>query len=809
MDRFRRWWPLLLLALAPVWPLWRAIFLGHGIGPWDHIRAMAPWNGPAATQPWDVLQADGVLQFAPWRYMVLDAWSKGQMPFWNPHQLMGTPLLANSQSAGFYPPHILLGVLHVPVYPAMTFLAWLHLFWAGLGVYVLCRRLGAARMGALIGGVSFALSPFMLAWTPLPSVITTVAWIPWCLAAVLARFGTPLFRVMRADQADAQSLGRHASAEREDRRANARSSRSLALSTGMMILAGHLQFVAYGLMAIAVSILVLLVLNWKLRFEGPVKVKARKIGSGDDAATGSWTALDQAPLSVRLAMSSGLRATLACTGAILVGFCLAAPQLLPVLAYSKQSHRQSVAGESGYQSYLGGAVSPFQLTGLVYPTVLGHPAQAADLIPGANTYWPALAKPGADFAESAIGIGPVVFAVLFLLRRRDWKDPGVAALASVGVLGLLIALGTPFNRLLYFWVPGWSATGSPGRAGFLFVLATCALAGVGATRALEGVDAAARKRMGIPLTVGALTILAAFLMRDSLPDPYHLAGALGVLSMSALAGAMLWIVAALVATVFFLFGKGRIARGIAALAAPILILNGTTPILSGAPIEPSTAASTERIAAVNRSWELVTPRPALLPPNTASLMGLCDVGGYDSLLDKDTKALLDGANGRDSAPPTNGNMMFVKTSADWARLRELGVSQVWSTVPLPGMPSNVAPESGVFRYVLGGPGRASSYSMPASVTEDGYDHTTVRVYGGAPLVLRDRNMPGWTATVDGNPAVIEAAGPFRRVRLQRGDHTVVFHYWPPGLTAGLRLFALGCAALVLLALFAWKAKRIG
>ncbi|MFX9069623.1 hypothetical protein ABTN30_20170, partial [Acinetobacter baumannii] len=87
----------------------------------------------------DVLQADGVLQFYVWRDMVFDAWGKGQIPAWNSYQLAGTPLLANSQSAAFYPPHILMGLLHVPTAMAMTLLAWFHLFWAGLGCYFLSR----------------------------------------------------------------------------------------------------------------------------------------------------------------------------------------------------------------------------------------------------------------------------------------------------------------------------------------------------------------------------------------------------------------------------------------------------------------------------------------------------------------------------------------------------------------------------------------------------------------------------------------------------------------------------------------------
>ena len=56
----KRYWPLLFLPLIAIIPLWRCVFLGEAIGPFDQIRQMAPWNGPKPAQPWDVLQADGV-----------------------------------------------------------------------------------------------------------------------------------------------------------------------------------------------------------------------------------------------------------------------------------------------------------------------------------------------------------------------------------------------------------------------------------------------------------------------------------------------------------------------------------------------------------------------------------------------------------------------------------------------------------------------------------------------------------------------------------------------------------------------------
>ncbi|HSI71841.1 MAG TPA: hypothetical protein VK934_01580, partial [Fimbriimonas sp.] len=107
MPWLRRYWPYVTLALTPLLVLWRAVFMGQVIGPFDQIRQMQPWVGPVPAQPWDVLQADGVLQFYPWRQLVFESWGRFQVPFWNHYELAGTPLLANSQSAAFYPPHIL------------------------------------------------------------------------------------------------------------------------------------------------------------------------------------------------------------------------------------------------------------------------------------------------------------------------------------------------------------------------------------------------------------------------------------------------------------------------------------------------------------------------------------------------------------------------------------------------------------------------------------------------------------------------------------------------------------------------------
>gem|GEM_PF-6102628 len=77
--------------LLPAWflaPVLGGRAIGQGIG--FEIAADRWFN-----EPFDVLHADADLQVRPWRQVVLESWSAGQPAFWNPHQLLGVPLMAN------------------------------------------------------------------------------------------------------------------------------------------------------------------------------------------------------------------------------------------------------------------------------------------------------------------------------------------------------------------------------------------------------------------------------------------------------------------------------------------------------------------------------------------------------------------------------------------------------------------------------------------------------------------------------------------------------------------------------------------
>ena len=64
------------------------------------------------------------------------------------------------------------------------------------------------------------------------------------------------------------------------------------------------------------------------------------------------------------------------------------------------------------------------------------------------------------------------------------------------------------------------------------------------------------------------------------------------------------------------------------------------------------------------------------------------------------------------------------------------------------------------------------------------------------LVLTDAYYPGWTATVDGQPAEIERADiMFRAVKVPAGQHRVELRYQPQSFSLGL-LISIGTVVVL-------------
>jgi hypothetical protein len=99
----------------------------------------------------------------------------------------------------------------------------------------------------------------------------------------------------------------------------------------------------------------------------------------------------------------------------------------------------------------------------------------------------------------------------------------------------------------------------------------------------------------------------------------------------------------------------------------------------------------------------------------------------------------------------------------------------------------------------------------ATVTITRYDPERVEIAAASPapglLVLADQVFPGWTATVDGQPApILTANHALRAVYLPPGAHTVRFVYQPWSFTLGAAGTGVGLVLLALLA--AWPRRRV-
>lgn len=131
-----------------------------------------------------ILQGNDVgFAFLPWWRFVIDSLERGELPLWNPYLASGKPFIADPQTALFYPPVWLIGLL--PLTRVVGVLFVLHLWLAGWGMYVWLRSEGASRMGAWFGAAVFAFSGYFFVRISAghSDVVMTQVWLPWILWA--------------------------------------------------------------------------------------------------------------------------------------------------------------------------------------------------------------------------------------------------------------------------------------------------------------------------------------------------------------------------------------------------------------------------------------------------------------------------------------------------------------------------------------------------------------------------------------------------------------------------------------------------
>jgi len=375
-----------------------------------------------------------VLQFVPWWSYAWSTLLSGHLPLWNPLSGMGAPLMANYQSGLFYPPYWIylllysLGGNELMAW-GMAPLAALHLFWAGLGMAFLCRRLNLSELAQAVSGVSFCLSGYLVARLGFLSINAATAWLPWIFL-----FLTPNL---------------------QNRKSLSNNTIPLIVCLSMLLLAGHAQTAWY---------ILLLAFIW--------------------SAFWGWNMCDQDHGDLQTNLSHRLRDRLYKLSkrwlilllALILAVGICAVQLLPTAEYLSQSQRVSSVEYNFAMNY---SFWPWHLLNLLSPLFFGCPATGDYWL--SSSYW-----------EDAIYIGllPFLLALSAIVNNRkrarnhDSYKNLIWMLVLVFCIAFVFALGrnTPIFPWLYHNIPTFNMFQAPARWMIWSVFSLALLAGLGANR---------------------------------------------------------------------------------------------------------------------------------------------------------------------------------------------------------------------------------------------------------------------------------------------------------------------------------------
>ena len=179
--------PWVLCGLAATLLLAPALAIPDGVpSPAASLASLPPWQGVADPAAGNPQLRDLTLQIRPWLLFLRHELRHGRMPYWNPHQLSGTPFWANGQSAPLFPLHLLFALL--PVQLGLVLLPWLRLVVGGCGAWALARELGTSHRAAAVAAVAFPLSGTITSFAlfPMGNALALVPWVFWATERLAA-----------------------------------------------------------------------------------------------------------------------------------------------------------------------------------------------------------------------------------------------------------------------------------------------------------------------------------------------------------------------------------------------------------------------------------------------------------------------------------------------------------------------------------------------------------------------------------------------------------------------------------------------
>ncbi|HKA60395.1 MAG TPA: YfhO family protein [Gemmatimonadales bacterium] len=350
----------------------------------------------------------------PFRGWGAEWWRRlGHVPLWNPEIFGGMPYIgAIGTGDVLYPSAVVLRLL-LPTSTAINIGFFIHYVLAGLFTYLLLRSLRVSWSGAVVAGVAYQLSGIMASYVQ-----------PGHDGKLVVSALTPLVLLgLVLGMRDRRSAGYAI----------------VGVGIGLSIFTQHVQITYYMLLTAGLFALYL--------------------AFGERMPTGDRVR--------RLALA---------LGAVLLGFGIAAIQLLPAFAHMPLSAR-AVSVQGGFEGATSYAI-PWEHVGEFFlKNFVGQT--------GAGTYW---GTNPIKLHSEYLGL-PVIALAVFgagaaVDRRLRWW------LAGIGALFFLICLGsaTPFYRLWWAVMPYVKQMRAPGMAFFVVALVVACFAGFGTERLERQMD---------------------------------------------------------------------------------------------------------------------------------------------------------------------------------------------------------------------------------------------------------------------------------------------------------------------------------
>lgn len=189
MSFFKKFWPVFFFLLITIFYSFPYLFQGKIPFPSSYIaNNLAPWNKYLPAGPIKNGIPDVPGEIFPLRSLVIDLWKSGTVPLWNPFAFSGSPLLANFQSAAFFPGNLLF--LIFSKVDGWSLLVLLQPLLAGLFIYLFLQQLKLSKIASVFSGISFMFCGYLTVWGSYTTMGYTVLFLPLALFWLEKYFAT-------------------------------------------------------------------------------------------------------------------------------------------------------------------------------------------------------------------------------------------------------------------------------------------------------------------------------------------------------------------------------------------------------------------------------------------------------------------------------------------------------------------------------------------------------------------------------------------------------------------------------------------